>query len=80
MFTKIWDDYWRLGECAYPFFLGLIFHKKNFTAGLPKPEGQSGQVCVRLLGQVGLVVVFVALMDVAHLVTFDIEGQPGDLH
>ena len=24
--------------------------------------------------------VFVALMDLAHLVTFDIEGQPGDLH
>ena len=57
-----------------------FFIKTNFAAGLPKPEGQSGQVCVRLLGQVGFVVVFVAFMDVAHLVTFDIEGQPGDLH
>ena len=63
------------------FLLGFDFSfKTNLAAGLPKPEGQSGQVCVRLLGQVGLVVAFVAFMDVVHLVTFDIEGQPGDLH
>ena len=61
MCTKIWiwDNYWKVGECAYPFFLGLIFRKKtNLAASLPKPEGQSGQVCVRLPGQVSPVVVF----------------------
>ena len=29
MCTIIWDNYWKVGECAYPFFLGLIFHKKQ---------------------------------------------------
>ena len=39
MCTIIWDNYWKVGECAYPFFLGLIFRKNKSCSRPTKTWG-----------------------------------------
>ena len=39
MCTIIWDNFWKVGECAYPFFWGLIFHKNKFCSRPTKTWG-----------------------------------------